>query len=1204
MARSLKDIYKAFGLRYDLREARRYLREAGLGEIQDRKEINQTLRDVYNYIWEDMKDVYLYKITGESRAEYIDTKGKKRLSKPKPIDMTFQSRTKYNIKKANIVGVKDFELTHEMVSNKLPFVYWTDAEDYLGNEDIVNDWMKKGDNPTQYMVNTVLKVSRRKLPSTKKSLKDVPLYNATINLPYKEFNGFRDSGNMMCVPETLLHHLQLNGRNKKQNLETIIELLNNQDTDREDLDEEDAIYEAEEGEVEPATLEDETQGYTACDIIRVLEHFRCRGRLLDIHQKEFMTSEYNRREDFDKKLLVFVGIVYNHHLYYCDDSKFIKSISEKMKAQKNQSRVVDQVYEKSLKKDTRDYDVIESHDLMEYYKSTYTRDKTIRLVKTENGRITRIDYDEKVVCANPEKTIMQKMLGDKFKNENTTMLGELEFKEFFPNHKKSNFTKDVQDKLSKHGNIVKSFAMPDPALWQHEYDVNKCRADCWMNNALGDWEVFGFESQIRDYSGTIRKGWYYIVPFNLRDLEFFMRGSSWYSGDFVKYGLKEGYNCTIEYELIASSTIKADHFKPFVKMLIRKYPQLDEKGKPIYKKIIVSAVGYRGRTNIKEKKGYIEADYEQAVSAFWDNNDEKIGFLYDKNIDKKIWRTMKGRLCNVGEINIGDETQYIVEYTDYKTLYENDLPIYNKILENEYLKIYHLVKSLDGRVIKIKTDAVIVEGKHNKIPLSKEIGGIKYSRVKAEVKSISEERINYDFHVDTSLEWNVIKEKEDWSVDLPSGSYLVTALAGFGKSVLTKKQPEYFREDTLRLGFTNVACENLSSDNQVCHTLNSYFGIDFNTGKGSEKKLKNLREIKCIILTEAFMTPVYLMGYLSMIKEQFPEIKFICEGDPEQIRPVKEEHINWLEKDLFHKLCDGNLVKLIYNKRNDEESNYDKILTGLRLDDEKYGTRAPQIMNICKTNKMRVSINHEMMDRSGYFISKSRENPKSQDVWITEATPIMCIKNDKDLGLKNGKMCEVSCIDKTSHMVIIKNGYSLLRIRASDFAKHFVVAYAVTNHKVQGITIRVHYNIYEWNQMSRREQYTAYSRTADGNLVKIIETYATLSSSSATLDKLWEDLRTFFRENYCIYKWSSSECNHIYVGHTNDFNKRKAEHLKACKEGKQNKLYEYMREYGGWTMTLVESFYAPNREEAEKVEQKWIDALGATLNMCAATKSL
>ena len=27
--------------------------------------------------------------------------------------------------------------------------------------------------------------------------------------------------------------------------------------------------------------------------------------------------------------------------------------------------------------------------------------------------------------------------------------------------------------------------------------------------------------------------------------------------------------------------------------------------------------------------------------------------------------------------------------------------------------------------------------------------------------------------------------------------------------------------------------------------------------------------------------------------------------------------------------------------------------------------------------------------------------------------------------------------------------------------------------EAQGITIRVKYNIYEWNQMSRREQYTA-----------------------------------------------------------------------------------------------------------------------------------
>ena len=53
--------------------------------------------------------------------------------------------------------------------------------------------------------------------------------------------------------------------------------------------------------------------------------------------------------------------------------------------------------------------------------------------------------------------------------------------------------------------------------------------------------------------------------------------------------------------------------------------------------------------------------------------------------------------------------QYIVEMTNFKTLYDNDLPIYNQILENEMLRIYRLRKQVGGTLIAIKTDAVIVE---------------------------------------------------------------------------------------------------------------------------------------------------------------------------------------------------------------------------------------------------------------------------------------------------------------------------------------------------------------------------------------------------------------------------------------------------------------------------------------------------------------
>jgi hypothetical protein len=57
----------------------------------------------------------------------------------------------------------------------------------------------------------------------------------------------------------------------------------------------------------------------------------------------------------------------------------------------------------------------------------------------------------------PNKEIMLEILGDDFKNENTTMLGEILFKEHFPAHKSSQFTKEVFDSLHKHGNIVESY---------------------------------------------------------------------------------------------------------------------------------------------------------------------------------------------------------------------------------------------------------------------------------------------------------------------------------------------------------------------------------------------------------------------------------------------------------------------------------------------------------------------------------------------------------------------------------------------------------------------------------------------------------------------------------------------------------------------------------------------------------------------------
>jgi len=78
----------------------------------------------------------------------------------------------------------------------------------------------------------------------------------------------------------------------------------------------------------------------------------------------------------------------------------------------------------------------------------------------------------------------------------------------------------------------------------------------------------------------------------------------------------------------------------------------------------------------------------------------------------------------------------------------------------------------------------------------------------------------------------------------------------------------------------------------------------------------------------------------------------------------------------------------------------------------------------------------------------------------------------------------------------------------------------------------------------------------------------------------------------------------IYVGHTTNFNRRKADHKFNClNETRPNyklKLYETIRNNGGWdnwTMVMVEEYPCENRLQASSRERYWYENLNSTLNM-------
>ena len=467
---TLEQIYKDFGLRYDVREARKLM---DLPINTPKQEVNSLLKNYWREIEDEINPyVYVYTLSGTTQTPYSkkDPKDPKKLiqvlSNPTQISITFQ--TKQNLKvpmrKFAIHNIEPASLVRLPPNVSLSDYF--DAIQFLNNEKAIDKFLQQGEGSHKLQIFQTL--SRQRLRKIDADIRTTEMYKCIINLPYKEFNGFRDSGNSMCVPETILHHLKLGGRNKKLTIDKVIDTL--ESNIEEDVDIKYNIeYKFNEDELEgdyecPDEFTDVGQrGYTPEELIKTLEHYKCRGKLLDINQKEFISTNNFEGKKYNNHLKTFVGICYGNHLYYCHDEHFVKSISAKSVFEKSESFFEFDSYVKNKDfEDKREYEVIETNDLTDLYVDMFEKDKTLKKVKLQDGKIVSMIYGDKVICANPEKSIMVEMLGDDFKNENTTMIGIKEFNKYFENIelKMSNFNKEVFDNIHKHGNIVKTLNAP------------------------------------------------------------------------------------------------------------------------------------------------------------------------------------------------------------------------------------------------------------------------------------------------------------------------------------------------------------------------------------------------------------------------------------------------------------------------------------------------------------------------------------------------------------------------------------------------------------------------------------------------------------------------------------------------------------------------------------------------------------------------
>jgi ATP-dependent exoDNAse (exonuclease V) alpha subunit len=245
------------------------------------------------------------------------------------------------------------------------------------------------------------------------------------------------------------------------------------------------------------------------------------------------------------------------------------------------------------------------------------------------------------------------------------------------------------------------------------------------------------------------------------------------------------------------------------------------------------------------------------------------------------------------------------------------------------------------------------------------------------------------------------------------------------------------------------------------------------------------------------MVPEIFYKYFCIIKKFRPDIKFIIAGDYAQLEPVKDRigFCDYKNSWCLYGLVDGNRLQLTKCRRSD-----DKLFNMLlpknigNIKPSDFGNKFTE-RHITFTNKIRIKVNEIMMDRyaktNQYLkLDKLNYDDNSQDVKLTNDTPIIARRNYKDLDIFNNEQFIIKKIEFNNENIIIGSELDedkVIDIPFDMFQKLFYPAYAITIYKSQGSTFDHGFTIHEWGHplFTERFKYVALSRAVSCDNINI-----------------------------------------------------------------------------------------------------------------------
>jgi ATP-dependent exoDNAse (exonuclease V) alpha subunit len=258
-------------------------------------------------------------------------------------------------------------------------------------------------------------------------------------------------------------------------------------------------------------------------------------------------------------------------------------------------------------------------------------------------------------------------------------------------------------------------------------------------------------------------------------------------------------------------------------------------------------------------------------------------------------------------------------------------------------------------------------------------------------------------------------------------------------------------------------------------------------------------DYKYIFIDEVSMMSEAFYKFFLLVKSLRPDINFIISGDFAQLLPVADrlDDANYKDSLALNELVDGNRLILSKCRRSDDKL-YKMLLPDNinYLKKEDFGNNTSKI-NICFTNKKRIEINNLKMTRAikNSHISTSKilkldkldYDDNSQYVELVAGMPIIARKNSKQFNICNNETFKIHQVRHKTKTIVIRDEFAdefvaeteLIKISFDQFQHMFYLAYCITTHKSQGMTIDQPYCIHEFEKFDERMKYVALSRSTD-----------------------------------------------------------------------------------------------------------------------------